>query len=527
VPSLIPSAETAIATGAAPVWLLTMTLPNGTPLRLASHPIRITVRASGQGGPYAYEAGFSGVTDFQETMDVFGLGSAGSLTQASVDIVPTGQALGELQGDWGAVYSATVEIALIFDGQAWEDRAVLLDGGVVQGAEWGIEGQASTLSIEAGPADTSASIGDDARDLGTDWAGAMDTTGADITDLSGEKYQWVFGKAKGIKAYKIGDGAGSGNNRLVLAGHKFANLGAVTVYEDGVSIGTFTPAHDITPSGDDYVYVEDSGGARHFRVADGAFTYDADNGGIGLPDSTEPALNAEGVARAILHASELRVDWVKSLGGLRRLRGWGFALWLDQEASAIDVLTNEVLAYLPCVLMPGGSGYWIAYADPVRRQPVEALILHQNLVGRVGRMRMSDRENIANRFVMSFDYDTTNQVYRQTVAVDKDTNALCLLSEQRYRARVADPVECNSITDASTARQSLLTRADRLAMPRRILDYLAAPSLYWLRAGDVVTLTDPDYAISAHLGVVTVVERGQMPFQITVELVDRTPISRV
>ncbi len=37
--------------------------------------------------------------------------------------------------------------------------------------------------------------------------------------------------------------------------------------------------------------------------------------------------------------------------------------------------------------------------------------------------------------------------------------------------------------DKATAMRSLKSRASRLALPRRVQAYLAAPDLYWLRPG--------------------------------------------
>ena len=93
-------------------------------------------------------------------------------------------------------------------------------------------------------------------------------------------------------------------------------------------------------------------------------------------------------------------------------------------------------------------------------------------------------------------------------------------------ATVSSVVECGSTSDGATALRIAAGRANRLALPRRILTYALAPDAYWIEAGMVVSITDPGYSIDEHRAAVTSVNRSMAPFEATVQLVDRTPTSR-
>ena len=521
------SAEAAIARGDRPLWLCTLRLPDGQHLRMAGRPIEVRCGWPGSGGPFQYDPFLSGVTSFEQEIDVFALDGVGALTQARVEIVAPTLALGAMQGDWLAVTAATVELALIWEGQMWEDRLVVLDGGTVQNIEMGLADQATSFAVETTPPSTSATVGDDARDVGVDWPVAVDTAGADVSDLSGVKYQHVYGDASSVPAYKVGLYAG--NNRLVLCGHEIALTGAsyqVEVFEDGVLAGLYTVVNS-TINGEPYAYVEDSGGARVFLAAAGAFTWNALHGGIAAADGADrAALNAEGLARRLLRDSALRIDWRRVEPCLSQLRDWRLSFWTDQEATAIDLLRERVLGFLPVVEMNSGNGLWIAYCDP-HTAPIEGhLTLGQEIIGRVGRMRTSDLEAIRNSFTVSHTYDTFAEKFLGTSRLDVDNSALLALSQQLYGVRTDEAVECGSTSDGATALRIAAGRANRLALPRRILTYALAPDAYWIEAGMVVSITDPGYSIDEHRAAVTSVNRSMAPFEATVQLVDRTPTSR-
>jgi hypothetical protein len=531
-------ADSTIEDGERPLWLLSMELPDGRVLRLASRPLEVR-SAIDDLGPFQFDPFLTGVTEFEAELDYFSLDGVGALTQARVEISSPGTDLASLQSDWYHVAAASVELALLWEGQTWEDRLVVLEGGI-QEAELGLDGEGSAFTLETTPPATSDTVGDDERDVGTDWPVTFDTGGVyEISDLTGRKYVYVYGAPESIPGYKVG--AVGGNNRVVLCGHEMARTGAsyqVEAFVDGESVGTFTVANG-TINGKPYAYIDDFAGTRVFEAADGAVTWKATYGGIAAADGVDrPALNAEGVIRRLLVDSGLRVDWRLTEPALARLRDWKIGLWTDQEVAAIDLLRDRVFPHLPIVEIPSGSGLWLAYGDPHQAEVEAHLTVGQELLGRVGRMRLSDSDAIRDSFTLNYAYDAFSETYTKTARLDATNSSLCMLSQQLLRrvdrrgrlvdtgVRAADPIDCDVTSDDTTALRILGAKASRLALQRRILDYEVAPDAYWLQEGMVVTLTDAERNITRQRAVISVLNRSLYPFTATFQLVDRTPMSR-
>ena len=171
--------------------------------------------------------------------------------------------------------------------------------------------------------------------------------------------------------------------------------------------------------------------------------------------------------------------------------------------------------------MAGGGGMWLAYVDPANA-PIEAEVtLGQELLGRTSRMTLSDVEKIRNVFTLNFAPSAGEDgEYTGSVTLDETNSAICYYSKQLLQntargdtgERADDPIDCDATRDASTAGRMLLAKADRLALPRRILGYELAPEVYWLRAGAAITLTDPGYGITTHRGVITKINRSMVQF---------------
>lgn len=520
----ISHAETAIASGLSPVWVLTLSLPDGRALRFSTEAISISTTYAGADGPYQPAPLLLGLDEFDEEYDAFSLDGLGALTQAKVDIGTTVD-LGGLQSDHYAVTASTAELALLWPGQTWEDRFVALSGAKLHTVEFGTVGQTTSFVLETTPPVASLSVGDDTRDMGEEWApGLVDTAGEAMTDVSGAKFVWVFGAPLSVPAYKVG--VVSAANRVVMAGHVFPDVGSITFYDEGVSVGALTPVN-VASVTLPYIYASS---ATEFLASDGGITYAASRGGIcRADDTTRAALTAGQVMRKLLSMSGQTVDWRKSEPCFVRLDEWEIGFYVDEQCLAIDVIRDRMLPFLPVIEFNSGEGIWFAYVDPHRAE-IEAHLINGQNVGRIGRMVMSDLEQVYNSFTINFyrdEFSSDQGGYTEAVTVDADTNTLCYLSEQLYGKREADPIDCDIVWDETAARKVLLAKIDRLALPRRILTYLAAPDLYWLSGGMVVVVTDADYGITEARGVITKIGRSTSPFTLTVELVDRSALSEV
>jgi hypothetical protein len=524
----VTAIDTAIRGGALPVFLLTMELPSGERIRVANRAVSVAGAAD---GPYHYQPLLSGIDEFVEELDVFSLEGTFALTQAAVSIATTVD-LAAKQGDWEHVSAATAELALWWDGMKWKDRRIILEGGTLQGIEFGRVGEETSITIESSPPVTSASVGTVAR-LAEDWPpGLVDNVGDSMSDLDGREYVYVFGEPRSIPAYKVGNVAGS--NRLVLCGHRLPNLSPVTATEDGLSIVTITPANGRAATGD-YAYL-DSATPGVFAAAAGAYTWSALGiGGIARADDfSRPCTNAGHILRRLLRDSGLRVDWRRCRPALDLLAEWPIGFYTDTESPAIDIIRDMLVPYLPIIEVSGGEGVYFVYSQP-HRQPVEGhLILGQQLVGRMGGMTLSDPDEIRNAFTINYFRDEFNDKYTQSAVLDDTNSALCMLSRQALRrerigdtgVRADDPIDCPVVWDNATALRVLLVRASRRCIQRRILTYQVAPDAYWIDVGAVYLITDPEVGVTQRRAVLTAVNRSMAPFVATFELVDRTPLSR-
>ena len=515
-------AEAAILRGELPTWVMALTMPDGRVLMFSTAAIDVPSRSSLQPGHRQVLPLLTGISAFDEELDYYSLDGVGALTQANLTVA-WHESIAALQGDWMHFSASKVEVFLLWDGQDYEDRFTVLASGTVQGIEFGIAGESTRIMVETTPPKTSATVGDDTRDLGTDWAGAVDTGGTAVSDLTGRKYQRVYGTPASVPGYKVGDDGGI-TNILVLAGHHFGDLTGVEVFEDGVSIGNLTPVND-TKNGQDYCYV-DSNGA--FAAANGAYTFKATNGGIAAADGLDRAARGAGdILRKLLQESALEVDWGRMEATFAALAGWDVGFYTDKEATAIDVIRDKLVGTVPIVEMHSGRGIWFAYASPWTAPIVADLVMGQHLLGRVGRMKLSDLETIENSFTVNHTFEAFSGVYEGTELRDADSNTLCYFSKQLYGDRAATVLNSKSMNSTTVAQKYANHRANLRAMPRREVVYLVAQDLYWLRAGMVVTLTDPDQGITKVRAVARSVARAQSPYYIAFTLVDRTPVSRL
>lgn len=509
------------------VTLATLTLPDGRTFRAANAPASVEVATLGGGGPYVFEPLLGGAVDYAAELNPFSREAVSATTGASIDLVTTDD-LGEMQADFYAVTAARVELATIWPGEAWEARSVLIGDGAVRRIAFGAVGQASTFEVRGPSPPTGATFGDAGRTVADDWPAPLTDNSAapppdnEMTDLGTAGYQWVLGRPYRVPAYKVG--AVGGINRLILAGHPFARTGPaypVVVYEDGVAVGTFEVFNG-TASGGDYAYVVS---ATDFLAADGAYTYAPTYGGMAGADGVAPALTAADVLRKLLVASGARVDWPRMQPALARLASWPVGAWGDTPANTLDVIRDMLVPVLPIVEVSGGEGMWFAYTDPVS-DPVEAdLVVGQELLDNDGRPDFSDRDDVRNHFSIQYGLDPFTREYTGKATLGPSTSALCYLSDQTYGAVVDEAIVSDVIADEAAAMRVLASRASRLAMQRRTFRYLAAPGPFRPRAGMKVRLTHESRGVDRHEGVIVRVEGAPDVPLVTIELLDRTPMS--
>jgi hypothetical protein len=426
------------------------------------------------------------VPDVEEELDPWDVSGTAGLSSARVSLVVPPVGLAALAGAGHALVGALVEVALVWPGERWSQREVILRG-EAQVVEVGRAGEPVVFAVEASPPATSALVGDDTRDLATLAAGETDTAGDDVTELDGVLFPLVLGSPRSVPAYKIGDGGGA-SNRAVLCGHALADVSGVTVYADGAALGTFTPANVLSGTSAPYAQVMH---ATDLAAAQGALTWSASNGGIAREDARgAPTLTAADVLRYLLGASGVDIDWARCQRALALLASWPVGLWLDEAAPALEIVREHLLPYLPLAEVQGPAGLYYAYTDPYAGGPEAHLTRGVEILGHDAPVSWGDLDRVRNTFAVRYYMDEFAGDYTLSLSLGAADDALCALSVALYGTRAEESVECPIAWDAATARRILRARAARLALPRASVSCIVSPGLSWLAPGSVVSVTD-------------------------------------
>ena len=493
------------------LWTVSLTFPDGTVIRAATRPEGV--------GQWFYDTILLEDPSFDEEVDLFSLDGSAGMQQASVSLA-TSEDLAAKAADWRHVVAARAELAIVIGSSSYEDRRVLIRNGRIHSLNLGLKGERTTFVVESVGSPTSTSVGSDSQDMGDEWVDPLtDTAAGGMSSLVGRKRVYVFGNPKRVPAYKVG--AVSGNDRLVLCGHPLPDTGSVTVYEDDGSGISATPVNGSNSAGA-YAYNDSS---SIYRAADGAYTWDAERGGIHAADSlTAPALRASGVLSKLLAMSGETIDWRSMEDTLRSLHRYQCGFWVDEAASALELVRSRMVPVFPLVEVMGPNGLYFAVADPHERQPVVSLVEGQQLIGRASGLEFSDADVVRNEFTMNFDYNAQSGVYENSVTIDKDNDPLCYLSHQIYEETLAaKTIKTACIHDEATAYGLLRARASRLALQRRRVSFYAASDvLEQVRAGMVVLLTSSSWGITSEKAVIRAINYREAALTLHFDVLDRT-----
>lgn len=510
-----PQAAASIARGEGIVWLLTLTLPDGRAVRVATRAVEVRSETT----PLRFDPFLMGVETFSDEVDAFNMRGVASFGQARVSILTTEDFL-ELLADWHQVAAAVGELAVLWEGGSFAQRRVVIPQGRMMLPEIGMVGEPTTFALEAAAPTASAMVGDAEDLLSERFPTPTDLAGEDLTTLEGVMLPLVIGKVKRAPGFKVGDVASSGFNRLLL-GAPFADTSTtVNVYEDGVAVAS---SYAVTNDASGYAYVEDE---FNFGASDGAYTFDANGGGVATrEDSTRAAVNAADVLSYLLGKSGVAVDWQRLEACLQYLRGWIVGVSVQEAEPALDIITKQLLPVLPIVQCMGEGGVYYLFVDDLERPPLGSLEAGQQLLPSGARMAVSDVDSVCNAFTVQYGTDAFTGEPLGTVIVDASNSALCELSEQLYGER-AEVVEAECVQDAGTALRVGQAMARRRALPRRRVSYALSPDASYVEPGDVYLLTDKRYALVGARAVVTSKVRGAIPETVVFDLLDRHPLSR-
>ena len=491
-----PNAQLAVAAGRGPIVVLLLRLRGGTVYAFGTEACEIEQRgidtASIQVSPGLI------VDEMESAIDPFALAGETALTQAQVSIVLP-ESAAAMQGDWRYFGAATAELARVWPGDVWRDREAMLVGTRLSGVTLGIAGMPSSFTIEAARAKTSAVIGDASRTIGADFPTPIDVATNALTSLEGVEYPSVHGAPYRSAGFKIGQIGGDGYDRVVIAGHDFADLGTVTAYGDGASLGTFAVLNTTATSGP-YAYIR-SNAAAFDNVA---ITIAPARGGVARVAGDAAALTFGDLLELWLNVSGLAVNWTKMRPTIERLRSWPGGVYLDTATSAIEAIRDHLVSVAPLIEMQSAEGMWFYLADFSTIQLRGVLTEGQELVGYVDGMQLTEADDLVNSVTIRYSFDEFTGEYAASEVVGPDTDTVALVSDQMYGAYVADPIESSAIKDASTARRAGRSLIHRQATRRRVTTWLVSDTTD-ITPGEVYRVVSATWGIDAPAVVTSIV----------------------
>lgn len=514
--------------GAVPILLVTIATKVEV-YRLTSVPGGASVAWATGNGPLQFHPGLVKIDDIDTEIDLFDLTYQSTVDSCRMEVVLPGGASSEaLEARCYSLCAALVEVAMVWPGQDYAARTVLLDGGRVTGLTLaGADGVTEIYCETRGPP-AAASAVDASRDLGVTYpAGA-----GSYPDLLGRQFPVVVGRVYQVPVYRVGTSQAGAYHSGILAGHHLAEsvtIGSLTFYEDGVAAPLSSPTleNGTDPDANPVSWVQTD--FSQLTSSDDPITVDFTAGGV--PSVARSALAAVGLGEVLewlLVNSGVRVDISAQRRTTRLLNGWEGGVYLDRYDDLLEVVRLRLAPFLPIVETVSSRGLSFRYADP-RLAPLEfAVTVGQELIGPVGGVGMTAIDAVRNSFFMEFGYSHATAKFEQTLTFGATDSEMCRYSRQLF-GEVADAAtRCTITWDAPTARRILQTRAERLALPRRLVRYLADPSTATtLREGMVGTVTDADRGIVAHRAVLRRWRVTGSPWEATFELVDRPPVSRL
>jgi len=469
---------------------------------------------------WSYEAGLLEV-DFAEEVDYFERSGSGTLQQAGIKLVlPESMGAAGLDDAWLWLMAGEAELAMVWEGQDWGQRRVLVPRARISMPNLGIANAALSFTLETAALSDGELIGNAERNMGTDHPDLS------YSSLDGQQFPTIIGKCYRIPAFKVGSWPGGGTEHsLVLCGHKFGNdvgVGNFTIYEDGEAYST---SGTITLAA-----TEDSTGMVGYLHSDSLADFDSSNGGMtvdveagalaGLGGGAMTRLNE--ILEYLLSKSGETIDWQRSRAALAFFADWELGLYIDAATPALALLRDRLLPWMPAFLQRGPDGVFLAHAAPWLKQPSFTLIDGQNCDLEQS-IAVGDWTKVVNHFTLSYFWDGAQGGYTKRKVLSTN-HPLCRLSQQLWGVRADSELSCNVCWSDGTASKILEARAVRMAMVTRKIKGILDPSLYYLEAGAVGTVESARLGLSRRRCYIRSIQPVALPPEVTLELLPDTAL---
>jgi hypothetical protein len=482
-------------------WCIDLRL-GGATVRIATGPVRLR-ESTGLSRAY-----LPGIVDDLEIEESYEPGSSPG-TRSLPLAIPNKLVDALAQVRAGNMLAGEAEVFLAIDGQAYEDRFVVMDGDVTGGVSFGTQ-KGSVVRTKASDPRTTAAL------PVTPYVIEAARFSAAATSFVGQRFPYVFGDAERVSAALVVYPAGTTGTARALVCVPTNGAEVSAVYVGGAEKATGDAEYAwasrimLDDLGTPYLGVEFSGGT-HVWEGEESITVDVTGAQEQYLHQCMRAV-LEGfstLGRRRIHY-DLLGEVVGRLGSVRTrlyVNGSG----AGTAATAVSLLEGALVQSFPMVSMVTTDGrYGPVVADA--RAPVRAsLVRGIHLLNREGDLEESDKDGLRNAFTILYRYNHATDAYDGVATRSSSNSVLCSRSEEAIGLRHDSPLEAPEITTDDVAGYVLDWLVYHRSMPSYSVEYqIPLAYLLRLRLGWNVALTDDELGFEAVTATVVrrVVRRG-------------------
>lgn len=493
------------------VWLLSIEWAGRT-YRWSSRPCA-PLDADSQAVPH--DGGLPAV-EFSESFSLLSLSPDTRSVSLELDFPVDVAALIQAGHDLAA---GTGELALWRDGDAYEDRMVLLSGRVRE-PEYGADGEPVALTMEQEPWDDRALVpASTARVTPDTWPTAASAA-------KGIYYPLVFGEpglfrdSDGTEETTSGspglvvewDGVNSVALTVLIAGHEVAASSVKVYTADGQSSVTLSVSHTTDGLGRKVAIVDLSGESATFADDSEYWIGWNDGGGILSDDRSEAITGAGDLLLYFLRQASVEADYGRFRALRDQLNAYKIGGYIDEATSPAEWLADNLLPLLPVSLVWGTDGVypvlWDLDAGPL--DAVGEVVAGPGIV-RTGPVKyIRAARDLLNELRLSFALRARTGEFRRVLtctpepdpdSADDFASHYSVISASRYGVQ-GESIETDVVYDTSTAGLILQWMVRAKALPIRTVTYECGVDHGWLEPGDVILLTDEELSFSEQVALV-------------------------
>ena len=298
---------------------------------------------------------------------------------------------------------------------------------------------------------------------------------------------------------------------LLIAGHP-VTASSVKIYDSEGNSDTATPAYFVGPENNvfTYVIIEFASTSLKSAVIDNQIEYWCawtSGGGLPSPYRSGPLEGGGDVCLWALSMVSKDVDFDRWIGLAPVLNRYKFAGYINEaEIDPIGFLEQNIFPFLPISVGIGPKGF----RPILNLAMIGEMITPQASISagpdffRVGSIiTESSYDDIANQIQLNFAFNSARESYYSTVRIVPDkkrglwfefTDDYASVSYQIFGRR-SKSFDADYIYDYQTAILVIQDLIRDQALPKRLVEYSAAPAWGWLQLGDIISLSDSDLSL--------------------------------